>query len=294
MKIIGITGNSGSGKSTISKLISKNYEAKIIDADKIAKEMAKNNGEYLQAIRQAFGNDVIKNNELDRKKLADIVFLNRAEKEKLDGLTFEYVVEEIKKELEEKNIKIEIFKADVSKREEASKLVDYAIEKYKKIDVLINNAGISQERLFTDINDEEWNEIIDVNLNSVYYCTKAVIPYMIQRKSGCIINISSIWGVTGGSCEVGYSTSKAAIIGFSKALAKEMGPSNIRINCIAPGIIDTDMNKNLNENDIESIKEEIPLNRIGVSTDIAKCAKWLIEDNYTTGQVININGGWYI
>ena len=99
MKIIGITGNSGSGKSTISKLISKNYEAKIIDADKIAKEMTKNNGEYLQAIRQAFGNDVIKNNELDRKKLADIVFLNRAEKEKLDGLTFEYVVEEIKKEL---------------------------------------------------------------------------------------------------------------------------------------------------------------------------------------------------
>lgn len=97
MKIIGITGNSGSGKSTISKLISKNYEAKIIDADKIAKEMAKNNGEYLQAIRQAFGNDVIKNNELDRKKLADIVFFNRAEKEKLDGLTFEYVVEEIKK-----------------------------------------------------------------------------------------------------------------------------------------------------------------------------------------------------
>ena len=100
MKIIGITGNSGSGKSTISKLISKNYEAKIIDADKIAKEMTKNNGEYLQAIRQAFGNDVIKNNEFDRKKLADIVFLNRAEKEKLDGLTFEYVVEEIKKELE--------------------------------------------------------------------------------------------------------------------------------------------------------------------------------------------------
>ena len=137
-------------------------------------------------------------------------------------------------------------------------MISYVIEKYHRIDVLINNAGISQERLFTDINDEEWNEIIDVNLNSVYYCTKAVIPYMIQRKSGCIINISSIWGVT------------------------------------APGIIDTDMNKNLNENDIESIKEEIPLNRIGVSTDIAKCAKWLIEDNYTTGQVININGGWYI
>ena len=206
----------------------------------------------------------------------------------------EEAAKRIQKELENENIKIDIIKADVSKKADVLAMISYVIEKYHRIDVLINNAGISQERLFTDINDEEWNEIIDVNLNSVYYCTKAVIPYMIQRKSGCIINISSIWGVTGGSCEVGYSTSKAAIIGFSKALAKEMGPSNIRINCIAPGIIDTDMNKNLNENDIEAIKEEIPLNRIGVSADIAKCAKWLIEDNYTTGQVININGGWYI
>lgn len=206
----------------------------------------------------------------------------------------EEAAKKIQKELENENIKIDIIKADVSKKADVLAMISYVIEKYHRIDVLINNAGISQERLFTDINDEEWNEIIDVNLNSVYYCTKAVIPYMIQRKSGCIINISSIWGVTGGSCEVGYSTSKAAIIGFSKALAKEMGPSNIRINCIAPGIIDTDMNKNLNENDIEAIKEEIPLNRIGVSTDIAKCTKWLIEDNYTTGQVININGGWYI
>ena len=206
----------------------------------------------------------------------------------------EEAAKKIQKELENENIKIDTIKADVSKKADVLAMISYVIEKYDRIDVLINNAGISQERLFTDINDEEWNEIIDVNLNSVYYCTKAVIPYMIQKKCGCIINISSIWGVTGGSCEVGYSTSKAAIIGLSKALAKEMGPSNIRINCIAPGIIDTDMNKNLNENDIENIKEEIPLNRIGLTEDIAKCAKWLIEDNYTTGQVININGGWYI
>ena len=130
MKIIGITGNSGSGKSTISKLISKNYEAKIIDADKIAKEMAKNNGEYLQAIRQAFGNDVIKNNELDRKKLADIVFLNRTEKEKLDGLTFEYVVEEIKKELEaNQNLDYQYIILDVPLLFESKldKLCDYTI-----------------------------------------------------------------------------------------------------------------------------------------------------------------------
>ncbi len=206
----------------------------------------------------------------------------------------EEFAKQIQKELEKESIKIDIFKADVSKKADVLAMIEYVIEKYNRVDVLINNAGISQEKLFTDISDEEWQMIMDVNLNSVYYCTKAVIPYMIQKKCGCIINISSIWGVTGGSCEVGYSTSKAAIIGFSKALAKEMGPSNIRINCIAPGIIDTDMNKNLNETDIEAVKDEIPLNRIGLTEDIAKCAKWLIEDNYTTGQVININGGWYI
>lgn len=206
----------------------------------------------------------------------------------------EEFAKQIQKELEKENIKIDIFKADVSKKADVLAMIEYVIEKYNRVDVLINNAGISQEKLFTDISDEEWKRIMDVNLNSVYYCIKAVIPYMIQKKCGCIINISSIWGVTGGSCEVGYSTSKAAIIGFTKALAKEMGPSNIRINCIAPGIIDTDMNKNLNETDIEAIKDEIPLNRIGLTEDIAKCVKWLIEDNYTTGQVININGGWYI
>ena len=200
----------------------------------------------------------------------------------------------IQENLLKQNINIDIYQADVSNHIEVTGLVNYCINKYHKIDVLINNAGISQIKLFTDISDIEWNNMIQTNLTSAFYTIKDTLPSMIHHKSGCIINISSIWGVTGGSCEVGYSTSKAAIIGFSKALAKEMGPSNIRINCIAPGIIDTDMNKNLNENDIEAIKEEIPLNRIGVSTDIAKCAKWLIEDNYTTGQVININGGWYI
>ena len=135
---------------------------------------------------------------------------------------------------------------------------------------------------------------MNINLNSVYFCSKEVLPYMLKRKEGCIINISSIWGETGASCEVAYSTTKAAINGFTKALAKEMGPSNIRINSIAPGIIDTDMNKNLSQEDITKIKEEIPLNKIGVPEDIAKCAKWLIEDTYTTGQIININGGWYI
>lgn len=201
---------------------------------------------------------------------------------------------EIKKELKEKNINIDIIKADVSNKEEIDLMINEIIKKYHKIDALINNAGISQEKTFLDLNDDEWNNIMNINLNSVYYCTKAVLPHMLNKKDGCIINISSIWGVTGASCEVAYSTTKAAINGLTKSLAKEMGPSNIRINSIAPGIIDTDMNKNLSKEDIKNIKEEIPLNKIGRPEDIAKCVKWLIEDNYTTGQVININGGWYI
>ena len=205
--------------------------------------------------------------------------------------------EEAKKiqiELQKQNIKIDIIKANVANKLEVSKLVKYIIERYNKIDVLINNAGISQEKLFLDLTDDDWEHIMNINLNSVYFCSKEVLPYMLKRKEGCIINISSIWGETGASCEVAYSTTKAAINGFTKALAKEMGPSNIRINSIAPGIIDTDMNKNLSQEDITKIKEEIPLNKIGVPEDIAKCAKWLIEDTYTTGQIININGGWYI
>ena len=206
----------------------------------------------------------------------------------------EELAKKIKQELKEKNIEIDIIKADVSEKLEVKRMIDFIIGKYNRLDVLINNAGIAQEKLFLDIEDEEWEKINSVNLNSVYYCTKYALPHMLSKKEGCIINISSIWGVTGGACEVAYSTTKAAINGFTKALAKEMGPSNIRVNCIAPGIIDTDMNNNLNKREIKDLEEEIPLNKIGKPNDIAKCIKWLIEDEYTTGQIININGGWYI
>lgn len=202
--------------------------------------------------------------------------------------------EKIQQELLEQGKEIEIIKADVSKREETEKLIQFAINKFNKIDVLINNAGISQERLFTDVTEEEWKKIINTNLNSVFYCNQQALKYMIQEQQGCIINISSIWGETGASCEVAYSTTKAAINGMTKALAKEVGPSNIRVNAIAPGIIDTDMNRNLTNEELEQIKEQIPLNKIGKALDIAKCVKWLIEDEYTTGQIISINGGWYI
>ncbi len=196
--------------------------------------------------------------------------------------------------LQKENENIEIYKADVSKRKEVKKMIQFVIEKYKKIDVLINNAGISIEKLFTDITDEEWKEIIDVNLYSAFCVTQEVLPNMINRKKGCIINISSIWGIVGASCESIYSMTKAGIDAMTKSLAKELGPSNIRVNSIAPGIIDTEMNKKISEEEINKIKEEIPLEKIGKTMDIARCVKWLVEDEYTTGQIISINGGWII
>ena len=201
---------------------------------------------------------------------------------------------ELKKELEKEGINIDTFKADVSRREEVQKLIEYTLNKYKKIDILINNAGISQFKEFTQITDEDWNNMINTNLNSVFYMTQETSKNMIHNKKGCIINISSIWGVIGASCEVHYSVSKAGIDAMTKSLAKELGTSNIRINSIAPGIINTEMNKNLSKEEINNIKNEIPLEKIGNAIDIERCIEWLIEDEYTTGQIISINGGWSI
>lgn len=189
---------------------------------------------------------------------------------------------------------IEMKKVNLGNPEEIKVFVEQVKKEYGKIDVLINNAGISQIKLFTDITNSEWEEMIKINLSSVFYTTRETVKGMIEEKNGCIINISSIWGETGASCEVHYSTAKAGVDGMTKALAKELGPSGIRVNSIAPGIINTKMNKDLNQEEIEKIKEEIPLERIGNPQDITKCVKWLIEDEYTTGQIIGINGGWYI
>ena len=189
---------------------------------------------------------------------------------------------------------IEIFKADVSNREDVRKMVDFCLNKYGKIDVLINNAGIDQEKMFQDISDEDWQTVINTNLYSVFCTTQEVVNSMISNKSGCIINISSIYGTNGGSCASAYSASKAGIDGLTKSLAKELGPSGIRVNSIAPGCINTDMNKFLSEYELNQIKIETPLQRIGEGIDIAKCINWLIDDEFTTGQVIVIDGGWNI
>ena len=189
---------------------------------------------------------------------------------------------------------IDIFKADVSKRDEVKSLVEYTLNKYGKIDVLVNNAGIDNEKLFQDITDEDWQNVINTNLYSVFCVTQEVVNNMIHNKSGCIINISSIYAIQGGPCAAIYTASKAGIDGITKSLAKELGPSNIRVNSIAPGCIDTDMNKYLSKEDLDDIKNQTPLQKIGRPEDIAKCVNWLVEDEFTTGQIISINGGWNI
>ena len=202
--------------------------------------------------------------------------------------------QKLKKELQEENKEIDIYKANIANEEETQEMIKYVIKKYKKIDVLINNAGIDKIQLVTEVTKKDWDEIINTNLYGTFYISQQAAKNMIQNKQGKIINISSIWGQIGASMEVVYSISKAGVDGLTKALAKELGQSGIQVNSIAPGFIKTEMNSNFNEQEINEIKNEIPLQKLGECTDIAKCVKWLIEDNYVTGQVIAINGGWSI
>lgn len=221
---------------------------------------------------------------LARKGYTVILNYNNSEKE----------AKSIQNRLNEENINIDICQADVSIHTEVTKLINYCINKYHKIDVLINNAGISQTKLFTDITDVDWYNMLQTNLTSAFYTIKDTLPCMIHNKNGCIINISSVWGLVGSSCETHYSVSKAGLDAMTKSLAKELGPSNIRVNSIAPGIINTSMNAHLTSEELQNIQEEIPLERIGNPQSITKCVEWLIEDDYTTGQIISINGGWVI
>ncbi|MBQ2736485.1 MAG: 3-oxoacyl-ACP reductase FabG [Clostridia bacterium] len=187
-------------------------------------------------------------------------------------------------------------KSDVSVSEDITSAIKKATAELGKIDVLINNAGISQSALFTDITDEMWQKMINTNLSGAFYATRAVLPQMISRKSGVILNVSSMWGQVGASCEVHYSTAKAGLIGMTKALAKEVGPSGIRVNCVSPGVIDTDMNKSLTNEDLNALKSDTPLGKIGTPTDIAELLLFLADDkaSFITGQDIGVNGGLVI
>ena len=167
---------------------------------------------------------------------------------------------------------------------------------YGKIDLLVNNAGIAHSGLLTELPSSLWRRLFAVNVDGVYYCTKEVLPGMISRKSGCIVNISSIWGMVGASCEVAYSATKAAIIGFTKALAKEVGPSGVRVNCVAPGAIETDMLAEYTPDDRQTLAEEAPLMRLGTVRDIAEAVRYLASEgaSFLTGQVLSPNGGMVV
>lgn len=188
-----------------------------------------------------------------------------------------------------------VIQADVSNEAEVKCMVDTVVEKFGSIDVLVNNAGISCQKLFTDITTDEWKNMMDVNLNSVYYTCKYIVPHMVSKKNGSIINISSMWGITGASCEVHYSAAKAGVIGLTKALAKELGPSGIRVNAVAPGAIMTDM-CNFDDETLDLIKEETPLGRLGNPTEVADSIYFLASEHagFITGQVISPNGGMVI
>ena len=185
-----------------------------------------------------------------------------------------------------------LYRADVSDREQVERMFRAA----GGVDVLVNNAGIAQQKLFTDITEQDWNRMFDVDVKGVFHCCQCALPYMIHQKRGKIINISSMWGQVGASCEVHYSAAKAAVIGLTKALAKEVGPSGIQVNCIAPGAIQTEMNAKLDESTIDELKEETPLGVIGSAEDIAAAVSFLAGENsnFITGQILGVNGGMII
>ncbi len=186
--------------------------------------------------------------------------------------------------------------ANVSYPSEVNSMIKQAEYSFGSIDVLVNNAGISQIKQIQDITDNDWHEMIATNLTGVFNCARAVVPGMIRNKSGSIINVSSMWGITGASMETHYSAAKAGVIGFTKALAKELGPSGIRVNCVAPGVIETNMNRNITLGAIEQLSEETPLGRLGSPIEVAETIYFLASEGagFITGQVISPNGGLVI
>lgn len=186
-----------------------------------------------------------------------------------------------------------IYKCNISDSNQVNTTIEMIKKDFESISVLVNNAGIAQQKLFTDITDKDWDKMISTNLSGAFYFSRAVLPEMIKKKNGKIINITSMWGETGGSCEVHYSAAKAGIIGLTKALAKEVGLSGITVNAVSPGVIKTDMLSSFSESELEALKEEIPLNRLGTVEDVANAVSFLASEgaDYITGQVLSVNGG---
>lgn len=186
--------------------------------------------------------------------------------------------------------------ADLSDPVQAKTMVDNVLEKFCQLDILVCCSGLSHVGLVTDIDPQQWRTLFGVNVDGMHYCCQAVLPHMVHRKEGCILTVSSMWGQVGASCEVAYSATKGAVIAYTKALAQEVGPSNIRVNCIAPGVIATEMNAHLSPEDLEALADETPLGRIGTPEECASCALFLASEgaSFVTGQVLAPNGGLVI
>ena len=199
-------------------------------------------------------------------------------------------------ELKNYGVKAAEYRADVADKSAVNEMFRRAEAELGEITVLVNNAGIAEQALFTDISEEMWDRMFDVNVKGAYNCTQAALPAMIHEKYGRIVNVSSMWGIAGASCEVHYSASKAALIGFTKALAKEVGLSGITVNCIAPGVIGTDMNSAIPKEIMETLKSDTPLNRIGTPEDAAEAIFFLASDKagFITGQVLSVDGGFIL
>lgn len=204
--------------------------------------------------------------------------------------------EALAEELAALSVPVKVYVCDVAQREQVQAMTAAFLREFGRIDVLVCNAGIARQELFTDITEASWREVMGVDLDGVFYCAQAVLPDMLHRKAGKIITLSSMWGQVGASCEVAYSTAKAGVIGLTKALAKELGPSGITVNCVAPGVIDTEMNGNLSQDIKDELAEETPLERLGTPEDVAQ-AVWFLASSagdFFTGQVLAPNGGLII
>ncbi len=202
----------------------------------------------------------------------------------------------LERELRDRGCKAMAVQGDVSCRESISGAIRRVEDAFGPVSVLVNNAGIAVQHQFQDITEDFWDRIFAVNVKGAYYSIQTVLPHMLHEKSGSIVNISSIWGLRGASCEVAYSTTKAAIIGMTRSLAMELAPSGIRVNCIAPGVINTDMVRVLGQDTLRELAEETPLGRLGTAEDIAAAAAFLaLEDaSFITGQVLTADGGFIL
>ncbi len=202
----------------------------------------------------------------------------------------------LKDSLVNRGLSVMTYQADIRSGVQVEGMVDAAYNRFGHIDALINNAGIAQQKVFGDISEGDWDAMIDTHLKGAFLCTRAVLPHFIRQKAGKIINISSMWGVTGGSCEVHYSAAKAGLIGMTKALAKELGPSGINVNCIAPGLIETAMNNNIPVDSLAEFVDSIPLGRMGSPAEVADLAYFLCSEqaDYITGQIVGQDGGYAI